>query len=176
MPGAIVTYIVPNNMFFQNENENTRSLLLFSNQLIRAINLGDNTFENADVPTCIFIAQKRHVEDYYVKYSDYRNYNIKDIDWDKNIEQIAIDKIKSIPAYVLGISNNDIDILNTIRQNGITIDSLAEEMASGISTGGDKIFRISEEFAREKHFEQDILRKVLIGSDIDKYVVKDQIN
>ena len=67
MPGAIVTYIVPNNMFFQNENENTRSLLLFSNQLIRAINLGDNTFENADVPTCIFIAQKRHVEDYYVK-------------------------------------------------------------------------------------------------------------
>lgn len=173
MPGAIVTYIVPNNMFFQNENENTRSLLLFSNQLIRAINLGDNTFENADVPTCIFIAQKRHVEDYYVKYSDYRNYNIKDIDWDKNIEQIAIDKIKSIPAYVLGISNNDIDILNTIRQNGITIDSLAEEMASGISTGGDKIFRISEEFAREKHFEQDILRKVLIGSDIDKYVVKD---
>lgn len=173
MPGAIVTYIVPNNMFFQNENENTRSLLLFSNQLIRAINLGDNTFENADVPTCIFIAQKRHVEDYYVKYSDYRNYNIKDIDWDKNIEQIAIDKIKSIPAYVLGISNNDIDILNTIRQNGITIDSLAEEMASGISTGGDKFFRISEEFAREKHFEQDILRKVLIGSDIDKYVVKD---
>lgn len=86
-----------------------------------------------------FYRTKRHVEDYYVKYSDYRNYNIKDIDWDKNIEQIAIDKIKSIPAYVLGISNNDIDILNTIRQNGITIDSLAEEMASGISTGGDKI-------------------------------------
>lgn len=169
--GAIVTYIVPNNMFFQNENVNTRSLLLFSNQLIRAINLGDNTFENADVPTCIFIAQKRHVEDYYVKYSDYRKYNIKDIDWDKNIEQIAIDKIKSIPAYVLGISNNDIDILDTIRQNGITIDSLAEEMASGISTGGDKIFKLDAQQVRDFNIEKNILQKVLVGGDIDKYTI-----
>lgn len=68
---GIVSYIVPNNMFFQNENEKTRSLLLFSHQLIRAINLGDNTFENADVPTCIFIASSKKIENYEVEYSAY---------------------------------------------------------------------------------------------------------
>lgn len=71
-PNGIVSYIVPNNMFFQNENEKTRSLLLFNHRLIRAINLGDNTFENADVPTCIFIASSKRQENYEVEYSDYR--------------------------------------------------------------------------------------------------------
>lgn len=68
---GIVSYIVPNNMFFQNENEKTRSLILFNHQLIRAINLGDNTFENADVPTCIFIAKSKRNEIYDIEYSDY---------------------------------------------------------------------------------------------------------
>ena len=43
---GIVSFIVPNNLFFQNENENTRNLLMYSNKLLRAINLGDGTFEN----------------------------------------------------------------------------------------------------------------------------------
>lgn len=68
---GFVSYIVPNNMLFQNENEKTRSLLLFNHQLIRAINLGDNTFENADVPTCIFIAKSKRNEIYDVVYSVY---------------------------------------------------------------------------------------------------------
>ena len=94
-PNGIVSYIVPNNMFFQNENEKTRSLLLFNHRLIRAINLGDNTFENADVPTCIFIASSKRQENYEVEYSDYRKYNIRDIEWDKNYESIPIELIKT---------------------------------------------------------------------------------
>ena len=43
-------------MLYQNENERTRVLLAVKNILLRAINLGDDTFENADVPTCIFIS------------------------------------------------------------------------------------------------------------------------
>ena len=37
-------------------------------------------------------------------------------------------------------------ILNTIKNNGVTIDSIADEMASGISTGGDKVFRLPIEY------------------------------
>jgi hypothetical protein len=46
-------------------------------------------------------------------------------------------------------------------------------MASGISTGGDKIFRIPKEFAEQNNFEQEILKPVLVGGEIDKYKIQD---
>lgn len=173
---GIVSYIVPNNMFFQNENEKTRSLLLFNHRLIRAINLGDNTFENADVPTCIFIASSKRQENYEVEYSDYRKYNIRDIEWDKNYESIPIELIKTVPAYVLGLSSVNIRIINEIKQYGVLIDSIAKEMASGISTGGDKIFRVSTETAKELNLEKDILHRILVGAEIDSYQINDKNN
>ena len=171
---GIVSYIVPNNLLFQNENEKTRSLLLFSHQLIRAINLGDNTFENADVPTCIFIASSKKIENYEVEYSDYRKYNISDIEWNKDYESISTELIKTIPSYVLGLSNVNIRIINEIMRHGVLIDSIAEEMASGISSGGDKIFRISTEESEELHLEKEILHKVLVGAEIDNYLINDK--
>ena len=169
---GIISYIVPNNMLFQNENEKTRSLLLFSHQLIRAINLGDNTFENADVPTCIFIAKSKRKEIYDVVYSDYRKYNISDIEWNKDYESISTELIKTIPAYVLGLSNVNIRIINEIKRHGVLIDSIAEEMASGISTGGDNIFKINQDIINSYHIENQILFPVIVGSNIDRYIIK----
>ena len=168
---AVVSYIVPNNIFFQNENENTRKLLLLENMLVRAINLGDNTFENADVPTCVFVAKAKKTKDYDIAYSDYRDYNVKRIEWDKNIDSIRVGKLQTVPAMVIGMSNEDIDILTTIRENGVTIDSIAEEMASGISSGGDKIFKIDDTIISRYHLEIDLLRPVLVGSDIHQYQI-----
>jgi type I restriction-modification system DNA methylase subunit len=168
---AIVSYIVPNNIFFQNENEKTRKVLSLENMLIRAINLGDNTFENADVPTCIFVAKAMKVRNYDIAYSDYRNYNVKRIKWDDNIENINVEKLQTVPAMVLGMSNTDIDILNSIKDSGIVLDIIADEVASGISSGGDKIFKVTDEIINEYNIEKDILRPVLVGSDINKYQI-----
>lgn len=44
-------------------------------------------------------------------------------------------------------------------------------MASGISTGGDKIFRIQKDFAEQNNFEKEILKPVLVGGEIDKYSI-----
>ena len=166
---AVVSYIVPNNIFFQNENEKTRELLSLENMLVRAINLGDNTFENADVPTCIFVAKAKKEKKYDIAYSDYRDYNVKKIEWDKSIEHIQVEKLQTVPAMVIGMSNTDIDILNAIRNNGITIDYIAEEMASGISTGGDRIFKIDVDTINNHSIEFSLLKPVLVGSDINKY-------
>lgn len=156
-------------MFFQNENEKTREMLAFKNQLIRAINLGDNTFENADVPTCIFICKTGLSSEYSIQYSDYRSYNVRNIDWYDKLAPTATDLLKTVPNFVIGMSNNDISILNTIKENGQTIDSLAEEMASGISTGGDKIFRVAQNVIDQNNLEDEILKPVLTGSDILEY-------
>ena len=169
---AIVSYIVPNNIFFQNENEKTRKLLSLENMLIRAINLGDNTFENADVPTCIFVGKAKKSKDYNIAYSDYRNYNVKKIEWDESVDYIKVEKLQTVPALVIGMSNSEIDILNAIKENGITIDSIAEEMASGISTGGDKIFRLQKETAESMNLETQPIHKVLVGAEIDKYSIE----
>ena len=170
---GIITYIVPNNMFYQNENLKTRELLVLNNRLVRAINLGDNTFENADVPTCIFTAITGKAKgNYGIAYSDYRAYNVKNIEWWKQIDTLEVEMLKNVPSLVLGIPKKDIEILNVIKQNGVTIDSIAEEMASGISTGGDKVFRISEQKAQELLFEKEPLHKVLVGAEIDKYSIE----
>ena len=170
---GIVAYIVPNNIFFQNENEKTRILLAIDNTLLRAINLGDNTFEEADVPTCIFIAKQEKLDNYHIAYSDYRNDNVKNIEWQKCIEEIDIAKLLTIPSLVIGLSNSDIDILNTIKNNGVTIDSIAEEMACGISSGGDKIYKIDNSIINEYQIEKQILRPVLVGGDINSYSIND---
>ena len=170
---GIVAYIVPNNIFFQNENEKTRILLAIDNTLLRAINLGDNTFEDADVPTCIFIAKQKKLDNYNIAYSDYRNDNVKNIEWQKCIEEIDIAKLLTIPSLVIGLSNSDIDILNTIKDNGVTIDSIAEEMACGISSGGDKIYKIDNSIINEYQIEKQILRPVLVGGDINSYSIND---
>ena len=169
---AIVSYIVPNNIFFQNENEKTRELLSLDNMLIRAINLGDNTFENADVPTCIFVGKAKKTKDYSIAYSDYRDYNVKKIEWDESIDNIKVEKLQTVPALVIGMSNSEIDILNAIKENGITIDSIAGEMASGISTGGDKIFRLQKNTADSMNLETQPIHKVLVGAEIDKYSIE----
>lgn len=170
---AIVSYIVPNNMLYQNENEKTRLLLAVKNKLLRAINLGDNTFENADVPTCIFITKTGEADNYQIKYSDYRKYNIKNIPWNEKIEPLSAKLLETVPAHVLGLSETEINIINSIKSHGISIDDLAEEMASGISTGGDKIFRVSEELAYNLSLEKEPLHKVLVGAEIDKYIIHD---
>ena len=168
---AIISYIVPNNMLYQNENERTRVLLAVKNILLRAINLGDDTFENADVPTCIFISKTGEADNYQIKYSDYRKYNIRDIIWDKDIEPLSIRLLSTVPAYVLGLSETDINIINTIKSNGDAIDDIAEEMACGISSGGDKIFRVDSLTASKYKLEKSLLHKVLSGSDISEYVI-----
>ncbi len=168
---AIISYIVPNNMLYQNENERTRVLLAINNTLIRAINLGDNTFENADVPTCIFISKTGETDNYQILYSDYRKYNIKNIIWDKDIEPLSIQLLSTVPAYILGMSEADIKIINTIKSHGVAIDDLAEEMACGISSGGDKIFRVDISTVSAYNLEKSLLHKVLSGSDISEYVI-----
>lgn len=175
--GAVLSFIVPNNLFFQNENAKIRELLIFQKHLISAINLGDNTFENADVPTCIFVVQNKKVQgNYQFSYSDVRNKKIKDIDWYNSGEEISTTDVANISGAVLGVSSKTISILKAVEEQSYIIDEIAEEVASGISTGGDKIFRISAEKAEELNLEIELLKPVLVGGEIDKYQIQNNRN
>ena len=166
---GIILYIVPNNLLFQVENTKTRNLLINTNHLRRVINLGDNTFENADVPTCIFIATKDKIENYDIAYSDERKGHIKTINFNHVKKHLAKNDVNKVPDLVIGVSSTSVRILKDIEKVSWKIDDIALEVASGISTGGDKIFRIPKQFAVDNNFEQEILKPVLVGGEIDKY-------
>ena len=173
-PNGVISFIVPNNLLFQSENTKTRSLLINTNYLKRVINLGDNTFENADVPTCIFIGLKKKQFDYYIDYSDNRKEQIEYIDFFKSQKELLNTDVNDVPDMVIGVSGAGVKIMKEIEAVSWKIDDIALDVASGIGTGGDKIFRISKQFAKENNFEEEILKPVLVGGEIDKYKIHDR--
>ena len=59
--------------------------------------------------------------------------------------------------------------MSKVKDKSWLIDEVSEEVAYGISTGGDKIFRVEKEFAVSNKFETEILKPVIVGGDIDRF-------
>lgn len=170
---GVLNYIVPNNLLFQSEYEKTRRLLLSKNSFHIGINLGDGVFNTATVPSCIFLNTKGkgNFNSKY-KYADLRNTDKKVLDFKSIFSETSVTSTLQVPASVFGISESEFEIIKKLKEVSVTIDDIADEMASGISTGGDKIFRIKNEFAKESNFEEELLRPVLVGGEIDKYKIR----
>lgn len=173
---SLICYIVPNNLFFQIENEKSRKLIMCENRLIRAINLGDAMFENVDVPTCVFVSCIGKNDNYNIMYSDYRDSKINSINWSLQIEYIPISLLSNVPNYILGLTVEDIRILDKIKKYGKTIDSIAEEMACGISTGDNNAYTVNDNEVKTERIESMLVHKYLSGYEIDKYVIQDENN
>ena len=73
--GGYLSFILPNTMLYQLEDANTRKFLIDNCEIKTIINLGDGIFDSADVPTCIFIVQKKsNNKDSLYNYADLRNF------------------------------------------------------------------------------------------------------
>lgn len=166
---GVLSFIVPNTLLFQNEYEKTRTFLTDSNMLKFVVNIGDNVFEKADVPTCIFLMQKSKQKSYDIQYADYRETPNKEIIWGCYTEKIPYDILITTPGRVLGINSRDSSILKKMQALSINIDSIAEEVAAGISSGGNDIFCISRQFAEANNFEDELLKPLLTGKIVDRY-------
>lgn len=170
---GILSFIVPNNLLYQNEYEKTRELLLSKYTLLEAINLGDNIFEDANVPTCIVEYQNIKAKDNYsFKYSDIRDSQDKQ----KEFESLSTEyydkySLLKVPSYTFGVNPTTVSLIEKVKEKSYLIDEIALEVASGISTGGDKVFRISQDFVDEYILEEELLYKVLVGREINKYEI-----
>ena len=166
-----LSFIVPNNLLFQNEFEKTRDLLINQN-LNKVINFGDGVFVGASVPTAIFTLSKQSPSEYNFDYLDLRNSEKEEIVLD-SFELIKKSEILKVPSYVFGVDTKAIDIIEKVKEKSYLIDEIALEVASGISTGGDKIFRVSQDTIKENKLEDDILYDVLVGREINRYSIND---
>lgn len=168
---GILSFIVPNNLFFQNEYEKTRAFII-NQQLNNAINFGDGVFEDANVPTCIFDLKKIETTDYHFNYLDIRNEECKTIDLSK-FQKFSKSEILRVPSLTFGVETKSLDILEKVQEKSYLIEEIALEVASGISTGGDKILRIDEKTIYENKIEDEILYPVLVGREINRYELND---
>jgi len=168
---AGVSYIVPNNLLYQGEYEKARTLLIKQNQLISAINLGDGVFDSATVPSCIFFVQKNDSTNYNQFYfADLRHSENNKINFN-NLQTQQLSQILATPALIFGISNAHFNLLKKIELQSITINDIALEMASGISTGADKVFRLPLAKANDLQLEKELIKPVLLGSEINTYQI-----
>lgn len=168
-PEGTVSFIVPSTLLYQNEYEKTRAFLYKTNTLKYVINIGDNVFEKADVPTCIFVAQKAKTEGYSVHYADYRHVPNNEIIWGAYAEQIPADVLDDTPGHVLGVNQSSSDLMKKVKDKSVLIDDIADEVAAGISTGGNEVFCVSDSFIEEMGLERDIIHPMLAGKTIDSY-------
>ena len=144
--------------------------LLNHYQLSKAINLGDDVFSDAQVPTCIVFVKKISTENYDILFADLRDIK-KDSMLFETTAFIQTDKQLSldIPGAIIGVDKRFIDIFAKVRDHSQPIDDIALEVANGIQPSGDKIFRVDEETIKNHALEDDILKKVLVGSDFNRY-------
>ena len=169
---GLLSYIIPNTILSQNEYEKARLFLAEAHHLMKVINIGDNIFEDADVPTCIIFVGIDPLKDYAIEYADYKEIDNLEIVWGEGLINIPVSVLQDIPGHVIGISLGGGNLMNKISSSSIKIDNIAYEMAAGISTGCNHAFCLDQQQIIESSIESEILRPLIIGRDIDKYSIE----
>ncbi len=171
-PAGCLSYIVPNTLLSQNEYLKARDFLYKHNTFAEVVNIGENVFKEADVPTCIIRIINCVHDDYSIKYADYKDVDNDKIIWGEGIVQLPVSTLESIPSHVIGVAEAGGEILSKIRSKSVTINDIAYEMAAGISTGCNKAFCVDEEKINRFGIERGVLMPLLKGENIDRYSIE----
>ena len=171
-------FIIPNNFLFQHEYWKARKYFLENRFFNKVLNLGDNVFD-VTVPVCIAIFSKSNKQ--YFQANDCRK--IERIKLNKYLFQceygtINIDNVLRYPdcAILLNLSYFDLMAKVLGSKNNINLGEMCQNVSSGISTGGDKIFRIEKKIAIQNKLEKSILKGCLVGREMNAYYTPQKTN
>lgn len=171
---GVIGLIVPNNFLFQHEYAKAREFYARNANLLETINLGDGVFD-VTAPSCIVIIENNMMpnRNYEIYVSDLRNVD-RDILPDSLSHRsgvaITVKDILESPDFIIPMNKVASRLISKIIKTAPTLlGDVCDEVAAGIGTGGDKIFRISDSDAKKYKIEKDILHSVLVGRDIWAY-------
>ena len=158
--------IIPSSFLYQHEFEKTRKYILDNSTVNKVINLGDDVFQDVATPTCIIVASKKGKKSEYV--------DLQTIS--RNLLPIEIfEENKLVNASSL-IENESFSYI--VKQNRELIQKcyaqprlkeIAEEVATGISSGFDKAYVYTKEEYTKLNLENSLLKKLIIGGEINRY-------
>ena len=168
---ALCCLIVPSSFLNQTEFEKTRKIILSDYSPFLILNLGDGVFEDVATPTCIigFDIQNKY------KATKYEDLSVVD-------RRLLPDKIKllnnniEIEKLLTNQSSSFIyrpytSILIKCYNNIPTLKDVAEEVATGVSSGLDKSYVFLPNEVIKKKFENYLLKQLVVGGEIHRFYI-----
>jgi len=166
-----VGLIVPSSFLKQHEFWKTRQMLVDATCIHRVCDLGDRVFEHVTAPACIVIfgASKENCQSLYLDLRQTDRANLGTNLWQERGGVAASQIGRDSESFALQIHRGTTVIEKCYRWR--TLKDVAEDVATGISTGLDAAFvRTLAEIKRLK-LERDLLRKLVIGGEIHRYAL-----
>lgn len=168
-------FIVPSSFLSQIEFEKTRKIILENYSLYSVVNLGDNVFLDVATPTCIVGFSKAK--------SDSLSLYVDVTAIDRNILPISLLSNDNFVDAALFCKNDafsfvykaHISILEKCYKNPLLRD-IAEEVATGISSGLDKAYVFNNNDIIKNKLEKPLIKKLVVGGEIQKYYLNPTSN
>jgi hypothetical protein len=166
---ALCCLIIPSSFLNQTEFEKTRKLILSNYSPFLILNLGDGVFEDVATPTCIIGFDKQN-KFKVTKYEDLTAVDRKILADEIQITNntIEIEKLNTNQSFSF-IYRPYTSILDKCYNDTPTLKDVAEDVATGISPGLGEAFVINIEEARKNGMEREIIKKLIIGGEINRY-------
>ncbi len=169
---ALCSLIVPSSFLNQIEFQKTRELILNNYGLLLDINLGDGVFDDVTTPTCIISFTKNKLNN-LILYADLTKLSRNNLSVELNQVKDFISQVDLISKQSYSfIHNENQGLIEKCYLNNLTLKDLAEDLATGISPGLADAFIITLDEAESKKLEKDIIKKLIIGGEINSYCLQ----
>lgn len=168
---ALCCLIIPSSFLNQAEFEKTRRIILANYSPFLILNLGDGVFEDVATPTCIigFDIQNKYKA---VIYEDLSAVDRKLLtsEIQETTNSIEVEKLNNNQSFSF-IYRPYTSILEKC-YNGIpTLKDVAEEVATGVSSGLDKSYVFLPNEIEDKKLENNLLKNLVVGGEIHRFYI-----
>ena len=165
---GLCNFITPSSFLSQIEFEKTRKLILDNYNLYSVINLGDEVFDDVAAPTCIIGFRKSKTSEMLL-YSDISGIERSALSSSLGITSkfIEADSFESNDSYSFVFKPYK-SILEKCYKFS-TLKEVAEEVATGVSSGLDKAYVYIAEDVETNLLEYSLLKKLIVGGEINRY-------
>jgi hypothetical protein len=160
--------IVPSSFLTQHEFWKTRELLVKAGVVKSVVNLGDSVFQKVTAPSCIVVANKtKNVAAATVL--DLRGVSRAELPGALLTRQgVEVAKIGlNSPEFTLSTGGR-LALMRRMAQLP-TLRDVAQEVATGVSSGLDAAYVYTEAQLQELKIEREITKKLVIGGEIHRF-------
>ena len=173
---SLVGTIIPSSFLTQYEFTKSREMLLRNRSILRIVNLGEGIFYKVTAPSCLMIFATQ--EPGTVLYQDLRK--SPRLELPRLVKQHSnlvfrdqTDLLEKTNATFTFRSSKIEDLLAKIMEYP-QLGDIVEEIATGVSSGLDKAYVVSQSQIEELELEDALLKKLITGGEIHRFHIERQ--
>ena len=167
----MVGAIIPSSFLTQHEFWKTRKLLVETTGMQRVCNLGDGVFQRVTAPACVLVfgSPKGKSDTLFVDLRQVSRDVLPTAVHEDRCSQPAMTLGRDSEFYVLQVRTG-LEVIQKCNR-WPKLKMVAEDVATGVSSGLDTAYVYTRESARKLKLEKELLRKLVIGGEIHRYLL-----